>query len=333
MRKNHLASVCTKRKLFLILLITYAFFLSARYLVPVNAQFSDTETVSCNITAGTWETETRLKISSICPSWGLAGACRWPALIYGKDFKGGAEAFLAKGDQALRAVKTWVISPSLVYAVFDLRCAPAGVYDVCLRFPDGRTAVLSRGFTVEVRANCGLYALMDEGDGKRDTGWQKLPGAGGQGFLGIATSKAIAVDAAKAYAVAPGKLIEGSVAKDGRGGFTVFFDLRGAHETTFDVVLLSSQGYSLLLEGFITPADIKATVAPPVVSEMQVIPQEKPANESSTDGAVLQPDGEAPDGTKPETQTDKPSEEIPLTETEPLLSQRCPARASRDIGS
>lgn len=52
------------------------------------------------------------------------GACRWPVFIYGKGLRAGV-AFLVKGDQALPALKTWVLNPTLAYAVFNLRTATA----------------------------------------------------------------------------------------------------------------------------------------------------------------------------------------------------------------
>ncbi len=269
-------------RIYLFLLMAAAAFLSARYLVPVNAQFSDTETVSCNITAGTWETETGLKICRVCPSWGIAGACRWPVFIHGEGFRAGAVASLARGEQTLPAVKTWVLRSNVAYAVIDLRGASAGVYDVRLRLPDGREAVLYGGFTVGSWLGCGPDYVAGGAGGGGGTCWQKHSGVGGPGTLGIAPAVAPAVGTARAYAVAPGVLIEGSVVRGGKGGFTVVFDLRGAPGKTFDVVLFTPQDYPLVLEGFITPADLQAAAPALSVSEGQA-PVEERAGPAATE--------------------------------------------------
>jgi hypothetical protein len=154
MAREHMARL----RFCIAVLLVVAVALAARYLVPVRAHFSDTETVRGEISAGTWQTGPPVKICGVCPCWGLAGACRWPVFIYGEGFKGEATAKLVKGQVTLVASKTWVLNGFTAYAVFDLRSAGEGLYDVRLDFADGRSAVLGGGFRVLSCGACGCVA-------------------------------------------------------------------------------------------------------------------------------------------------------------------------------
>lgn len=332
-----------RMKIYLALLLLVAVALTVRYLVPVRAYFSDSDAVRGEFSTGTWEAGPPVKICSVCPCWGLAGACKWPVFIYGDGFAGEATAKLAKGTVTIVASKTWVLNRFTAYAVFDLRAAGEGLYDVRLDFADGRSAVLSGGFKVVSWGSCGYvgasatsatvmtsasfvdgpvalnmestapaaaqlvlvsgetpggtsggcsdgmypaadavdmrYANRAYGPGGKGGGagdvyderkawmeegasWQKGADTRARGSLVLAVAKGLKREVARAYAVAPGVLLEGRVEKGAGGRVSVVFDLSGAPPKDFDVVLLDPQDWPLLLEGMITPADVRAVTAP-----------------------------------------------------------------------
>ncbi|MBC7248605.1 MAG: hypothetical protein H5T73_12620 [Actinobacteria bacterium] len=276
----------TRSRFYIAVLLVAAVALTARYLVPVRAYFSDTETVRGDISAGTWETGPPVKICGVCPCWGLAGACRWPVFIYGEGFKGEATAKLVKGQVTLVASKTWVLNGFTAYAVFDLRSAGEGLYDVRLDFADGRSGVLGGAFRVLSCGACGYAAAsMDstgpavyayEANGVAGKGaydergeWleegaslEKGAEPGNRGSLALVARKGLKREVARAYAVAPGVLLEGRVMRGKGRQVAVVFDLRGAPQRDYDVVLLDPGDWPLLLEGMITPADVRAVEVP-----------------------------------------------------------------------
>lgn len=155
---------------FLLVLFAIALAVSGGRLVPAVARFADTEKCPSRIAAGTWETCPAPIIRCVFPSWGRAGACRWPVFIHGENFVGGASVALERGDRRLVALRAWLLSRNLVYAVFDLRGAEAGAYDVCLQWPDGRRAVLPGGFRVMAgcatrsgESTCPTFKVVYEG--------------------------------------------------------------------------------------------------------------------------------------------------------------------------
>lgn len=319
-------------KAHLILLLLVAVTLLARYMVPVNAQFSDTEAVRCEMSAGTWQAGPAVKIYGLCPDWGLAGACRWPVFIYGKGFRGSVVARLIRGEHEIRAVKAWVLSSGMVYAIFDLREASAGAYDVRLDFHDGRAAVLYGGFTVVRWEGC--VTMNGDMSGAGSPAGRALPGCSGEGsagwekgvdaanpfFLRIAPKGTLKVGISKAYAVAPGLLLEGEIMRDGRGGVSVRFDLRDVPRVACDVVLLTPEDWPLLLEGFITPADV-ASVAPLPAP----VPQAQPAppSDDKPPEATVSPaePGEEPEEVRPDA---------PPGESEGMQEGKQPAPGSRE---
>jgi hypothetical protein len=147
-------------KLSLSLLALFVMALAVHFMIPVNAYFYDTETVSCRISAGTWETGSSVRICKVCPDWGKAGACRWPVFIHGEGFYRGARAALALGDFRVEALKNWFLGEKSVYAVFDLRGARVGIYDVLLYWPDGRRAVFPGGFRVVAGCSSSLAGTV-----------------------------------------------------------------------------------------------------------------------------------------------------------------------------
>lgn len=304
-----------KKHLMLMLLLAVA--MSLVSLPPARAGFSDRETSRCGMGAGTWEPVPAAKICGLCPDWGLAGACRWPVFIYGKGFREEAAASLAKGGLSLPAVKTWVLCSSAIYAVFDLRGAAEGAYDLRLDFSDGGKAVLYGGFRVVRWGNCSFNPTSSGADGGASPmssqggsglgteAWAKLTDAGSPGLLKLVAGNGSGAGITRAYAVAPGMLLEGAVAWNGEGRLEVRFDLRGAPRMRYDVVFLAAENQPLLLEGFITPADI-----------LPLKPSPAPAAQPGIDGKSGETSSAEEAGRPP-----KPSQEGSVSPTETSLGE------------
>lgn len=246
-----------RAKLYLFLILVSALGLAAHYLVPVSARFSDTETVRGSFAAGTWETGPSARICKVCPDWGLAGACRWPVFIYGEGFSTRAEAKLVNGELVIPAVKTWVLSRSVAYAVFDLGAAGWGKYDVRLDFQGGGSAVLYSGFTVLAWQSCGYYATREQTtDEGGASAWGKAMDLSGPGTVALVARKSLGLGVSKAYAVAPGIFLEGTIIRDDKGRPTILFDIGGSPQAWYDVVLLTPGDLPILLEGIISLEDV-----------------------------------------------------------------------------
>jgi hypothetical protein len=177
--------------------------------------------------------------------------------IYGEGFSGQAEAKLVKGELVIPAVKTWVLGRSVAYAVFDLGTAGWGKYDVRLDFQGGGSAVLYGGFIILAWQSCGYCATREQPAGEGGaSAWEKATGLGGPGTFALVARKSPGVGISKAYALAPGILLEGSVARDNKGRPVILFGLGGAPQSHYDVVLLTPGDLPILLEGIIAPEDV-----------------------------------------------------------------------------
>lgn len=87
-----------------------------------------------------------MTVGAVSPATGSAGDVT--VCVTGTLLRPDAEVVLANGDLTLAAKKTYWRSHQTMFATFDLRTAPDGVYDVAVR-DDDTTAVLEDCFTVD----------------------------------------------------------------------------------------------------------------------------------------------------------------------------------------
>ncbi|MEI9810263.1 MAG: hypothetical protein WDO16_21670 [Bacteroidota bacterium] len=76
--------------------------------------------------------------------------------ISGALFSTNMTARIIKGTDTITASAVYYTNSTVVYATFNLRNAPLGLYNVVLTKPDSSVAALPNGFTVVVAVNGGL---------------------------------------------------------------------------------------------------------------------------------------------------------------------------------
>ena len=89
-------------------------------------------------------------VRSITPSFGASDTTVEDAVIDGENFEDGALVRLERGVDVIEATSVTFMSDTTLEATFDLTGAAAGSFDVVVENPDGVTATLVEGFSIDV---------------------------------------------------------------------------------------------------------------------------------------------------------------------------------------
>lgn len=189
---------------------------------------------------------------SVFPSWGAAGACRWPVIVRGGGIPGGARASLEAGGAAVNAVKTWTCGSAL-YAVFDLRGAAAGDYRLVAQSGGGKSDLGT--FSVKAAA-CASGGTTEYPSAENGIAWEKGTDSERPGYLQVTLKQGLMRSVSRAYAVAPGVLLEGRVVLNPYGQAALSFNLVNAPQSRYDLVLSCAADWPILIEGVISPEDV-----------------------------------------------------------------------------
>jgi hypothetical protein len=238
----------------IVLLVVLAFALCVANMGPTASYFSDIETVEGRFTTSGWCEP--IKICFLCPCWGISGACKWAVFIYGQGFRGEAAVQLIKGDKNINAEKSWVICDSVIFAVFDLRDAKKGWYDLRVELDNGCEGVLNRGFHV-MKWWYGCIPNSSRGypGGEENVTLEKELDEKEPEKMLITLRGELPKLISSTFLVSPGCLIKGRVVEKGRRSLRLEFNLHDTPEAHYDLVVVTFTGWKLLFERAITPED------------------------------------------------------------------------------
>jgi hypothetical protein len=237
----------------LLLLLVVSITLLVASMIPTTAYFSDTEGAGGAISVGKWGCPPH--IDRICPDWGIRGACSWAVFIKGKNF-GMVESARLVGDTGImQAKKVWRINGSLIYAVFDLREAEKGWYDVCVGMDNGE-ATLEDGFQVIGWCRCVPTGSREYPAGEDRLNLEKRADEEEKGHMTITVSGQMPEDIESVCVVGPGFMEEGYILDRKPGELALGFDGGDSLPAECDLILTTDEGWNLLLERAINDGDL-----------------------------------------------------------------------------
>jgi len=237
-----------------LLMLLLAFAACMAGLASTSAYFSDTETGSVRISVGEWGEP--LKICCVCPCWGISGACKWAVFIHGEGFTGDAAVKLVKGDEVIEASKSCVVSDNKIFAVFDLRGAAGGYYDVRVELDNGNTGELENGFLVISWIYCMRGHFNDYPGGEDRLAIEKEYRAENPRDLRVTLRGDLSRPIYHTYLVSAGYLLEGRVIDKKKSEIVLAFNLEGAPPAGLDLLLTTSAGWMLFFEEAVKTGEI-----------------------------------------------------------------------------
>lgn len=251
------------------LLLIIAVAACAANIAPTESYFSDTEPVKGHLSAGEWGCQPRIRC--ICPDWGVCGACSWAVFIHGDNLGKPEAVQLVRGSRIIRAKKAWFINSSCIYAVFDLRGAETGYYDVLVVMENGE-AILEDGF--QVVAWCCRAPLSSRSfpAGEDRLSLEKKVEGGKSHRVTMTVRGEMLEQVSSVCLVAPGYMQHGDILDRRKKKLSLAFDADTIPLEDFDLVLTTGDGWNLLLEKAITIKDLR-----PPVRILQLQPTKAPA--------------------------------------------------------
>lgn len=223
-------------------------------ITATSAYFSDSQTVQAGFSAGTWSD--RVCVSSLCPNWGVSGTCRWVVFIHGKGFTGNCNVRLVKDNQGPQAIKSWVISGSLILAVFDLRGTQTGMYDVKIVFDDGSQGLLQKGFKVMDNFFGSPFSFQAYCDLENKLSVERRFDPQNPKMLLVTLLSGCPGQPDKAYLVGGGQFINGKISKK-NGKKLLAFELPATPLLRYDLMLQYGE-ISLFFENAVTLFNLNA---------------------------------------------------------------------------
>jgi len=235
------------------LLIIFTFAVCVSNIGPTASYFTDTETVEGHFATSGWCEP--IKICFVCPCWGVSGAFRWAVFVHGRGFQGEAAVQLVKDDESIESIKSWVINDSLIYAVFDLRDAGKGWYDVRVILANGCEGILNHGFLVMGWFGCLCGCSKEYPGGEDRLALDKELDKGDPERMLITLRGDMPAIINSPVLVSRDRLISGKIIERGRKKVLLEFQLHGAPLVEYDLLLVSIAGWRLLFEGAVSPKD------------------------------------------------------------------------------